>query len=290
MNQIRRIGTINDSLGEGTVWCPVERALYWVDIKAPAVRRWTAATDSVQSWAMPENVGSLALCSGADDGRILVALRGSMAVFDPASGNLRTIATAGHADTLRFNDGKCDRQGRFWVGSMGDGARGKHGRLYCLDAGRFTAVLDGIDIPNSLCWSPDGRTMYFADTVEHVIWAFPYDTATGSMGERRVFASTGSEEGPDGATVDAEGYVWSARYHGGRVVRLAPDGHEDRVIELPATNITCCGFGGPDLTTLFITSASQGLDASQLAAQPLAGALFAVDVSVKGLPEARYAG
>jgi len=132
--------------------------------------------------------------------------------------------------------------------------------------------------------------MYFADSAQHTIWAFPYDTATGAIGERHVFARTDPAEAPDGATVDADGYLWSVRYGGARIVRHAPDGRIDRVIDVPARQVTSCAFGGADLSTLFITSATQGMTPEQRSAQPLAGTLLAIEVGVRGLPEPRYAG
>ena len=286
MAELRRIGDTTDMLGEGPVWCPIEQGLYWVDITRPAVRRWHAGTGETTSWTMPEAVGSLALCT---NGGILVALRSALSVFDPATGAIKPVAPPhGDAD-MRFNDGKCDRQGRFWVGTMAMGARAPRGRLYRLDAtAGYDTVLEDVDIPNSLCWSPDGRTMYFADSVHRTIWAFPFDTATGAIGERRVFVTTDASEVPDGGTVDAEGYLWSARFGGSRVVRHAPDGSVDRVIEVPARQVTSCAFGGADLSTLFITSATHNMTDEQKAAHPLAGALLAVDVGVRGLPEPRY--
>jgi L-arabinonolactonase len=166
---------------------------------------------------------------------------------------------------------------------------GPPGRLYRLDGRGMTTVLAGLTTPNSLCWSPDGTTMYFSDSPKRVIWAFPYDPATGEIGERRVFTEIEAPMVADGGTVDSEGFLWSANYHGWRVTRFAPDGKVDRVVELPAAQITCCAFGGPDLSTLFITSATQNLDPEALARQPMAGALLAVDVGVAGLPETPFA-
>ena len=222
---------------------------------------------------------------------ILVALKTALSLFDPKTGAFKPIAPP-HSDDpdMRCNDGKCDRQGRFWVGTMAMEKRAPTGRLYRMDARNgWQAVLDGIDIPNSLCWSPDGRTMYFADSMQRAIWAFPYDPATGAIGERRVFLCTDPSEVPDGGTVDAEGFVWSARFGGSRVVRHAPDGRVDRVIEVPARQVTSCAFGGADLSTLFITTAVVGMTAEQRAANPLAGALLGTEVGVRGLPEPRYA-
>lgn len=286
MAGLRRIGDTLDLLGEGPVWCPREQALYWVDIRAPAVRR-LGPDGAVTTWPMPEQVGSIAL---RESGGILVALQSALSVFDPATGAITRLADApGHGPGLRFNDGKCDRQGRFWVGTMRAGEAQVPGFLYRLDGAGCTAVLDGIGIPNSLCWSPDGRTMYFTDSPKRVIWAFPYDPATGAIGECRDFATLPAPLVADGGTVDAEGYLWSANYNGWRVTRFAPDGRVDRIVPVPASNITSCAFGGPDLGTLFITSAYQGLDDAARAQQPAAGGLFAIDVGVKGLPEPRFA-
>jgi sugar lactone lactonase YvrE len=286
--QLRRIGTTTDFLGEGPSWSVAEQALYWVDIRAPAVRRWTLATGQVQSWDMPEPVSCL---TPRAKGGLLVALKSGPAAFDPATGAVEPFATApGHGPSLRFNDGKCDRQGRLWVGtmSMAEGS-GELGRVYRLDDRGMQTMLEGVAIPNCLCWSPDGRTMYFSDSPKRVIWAFPYDPDTGAIGERRVFANIDAPMVADGGTVDSEGYLWSANYHGWRVTRFTPDGRVDRIVELPAAQITCCAFGGADLKTLFITSATQNLTPEALAAQPQAGALWAIDLEVPGLPETPFA-
>ena len=287
MDEIRRIGGQTDILGEGTVWCPEEQALYWVDIKRPCVRRWTLATGDITSWTMPEHVGSLAL---RRDGGILVALRSSISFFDPATGAIEAQGwPTDHATDMRFNDGKCDRQGRFWAGTMSDGDRAPRGKLYRFDHRGCVPMLDGIDIPNSLCWSPDGRTLYFADSVQRTQWAFPYEPDTGAIGPRRVFRV--SEAGvPDGATVDEEGFVWTTQYGGACVTRSDPAGRVVRTIPLPMTQPTCCAFGGAKMGTLFVSSASQNMDAATMAAEPMAGALVAIEVGVRGLLEPRYAG
>lgn len=287
MTAIRRIGGSVNALGEGPIWDEREGALYWVDIRAPCLHRWRAADGAEASWAMPSAIGSFALTG---DGRVLVALADRISLFEPASGQFALVAMLRQdGEGIRANDGKCDRQGRFWVGSMDEGRRAGRGSLYRL-AGRDLTVMErGLNIPNSLCFAPDGRTMYFTDTPTRTIWAYPYDPATGTPGERRVFVRTDDGESPDGATVDAEGYLWSARYHGGRVVRHAPDGRVDRVIEVAARQVTCCAFGGPEFDTLFITTATQNLDPTQLAAQPAAGHVLAVAAGVRGLPEPRFA-
>ena len=278
------IGTGIDILGECPTWHPRQQALYWVDIRAPAIRCLDYRSGAVRSWDMPELVGSLALTG---DGKILAALRTTIRLFDPATGALSVVATLPAGKTFRFNDGKCDRQGRFWVGSMDDVGRGPVGSLYRLDETGCTAMLGEVAVPNSLCWSPDGRAMYFADGREPIICRFAFDTGRGELSDRREFARLPPGMGiPDGATVDAEGYIWSAQYGGGVVTRYAPNGSVDRVVEMPVSQPTSCGFGGPDLDILFITSASQRLSPEQREAEPLAGALFAFRPGVKGLADA----
>jgi L-arabinonolactonase len=286
---VRRVGDTSDVLGEGPVWDVQEQAFYWVDIRGCLVRRYDWATGGIESWTLPEMVGSLAV---RERGGLLLAMKSSLSFFDPASGALeRVCGPEAGRENMRFNDGKCDRQGRFWAGTMNDVVREPAGTLYRLDPQRgCVAQFNGIRTPNSLAWSPDGRIMYFADSRSQVIHAYPFETATGELGTPRVFHTVEPPAIPDGATVDADGYVWSAMYGGGRIVRIAPDGRVDRTIDLPVEQPTSCQFVGPNLDVLFITTARQRLTEEQLAQQPLAGALLAVDVGVRGLPEARYRG
>ncbi len=288
-NSFRRVGDSIARLGEGPVWCPREQALYWVDIEGCAVHRHDWARDETEIWPMPEMVGSLALRQA---GGLLIALRGGLAFFDPSTGRMDVVAAPHEGQAhLRFNDGKCDRQGRFWVGSMNVGERAPHGTLYRFDPDRTcTPVLTDIDIPNSLCWSPDGATMYFSDSPGRAMSAYPFDAATGTLGQPMLFATVAPPAVPDGATVDAEGFVWCAHWGGWRVVRHAPDGRIDRVVDLPVAHPTSCAFGGPDLATLFVTSASAPLDEAGRLAQPLAGAVLALEPGVRGVVEPRFAG
>lgn len=289
MTAIQRSGDTVDILGEGPVWDVQEQALYWVNIRGCAVRRFDWGTRRVDTWTLPEVVGSLAVRHG---GGLLLALKSSLSYFDPVTGALQRVS-APEADwpEMRFNDGKCDRQGRFWAGTMNDVTREPEGTLYRLDPARGCAAMQtGIRIPNSLCWSPDGRVMYFADSPMRTIFAYPFDAATGELGDRREFATVEAPAIPDGATVDAEGFVWCAHYDGWRIVRFAPDGRIDRLVELPVQRPTSVQFGGPGLDVLFVTTATQKLSQEDLAKQPLAGALLALEPGVKGLPEARYAG
>jgi L-arabinonolactonase len=190
---------------------------------------------------------------------------------------------------IRFNDSRVDPQGRFWAGTMDDVARGEVGTLYRLDSGhRMTAVLHPIIISNSLAFSPDSRTMYFSDTVSREIWAYDFDSVSGIPSNRRVFANVPAPGTPDGSTVDAEGYLWNAEWDGARMVRYAPDGRVDRIIPMPVRHPTCCTFGGPDLTTLFVTTASLRLSDVERAAQPMAGGLLALEVGIKGVADPAF--
>jgi sugar lactone lactonase YvrE len=259
-----------------------------VDIRAPAVRRYDWRGAQTQTFTMPEMVGSLALDR---NGSLLLALQSALARWDPVTGKLEKLAAPeAHRPTQRFNDGKCDRQGRFYVGTMNDTAREPDGTLYRFDGRDCVAVRSGITIPNSLAWSQDGRTMTFADSWTREIGVFDYDPASGAMGARRTLATIAPPAIPDGATFDAEGYLWCALYDGWTLARFAPDGRCDRTLALPVQRPTSCQFGGPNLDVLFVTTASQRLTAEERAKQPLAGALLAYDVGVRGVPEPRFAG
>lgn len=289
MHAIERIGGQSDVLGEGPTWCAREQALYWVSIRLPAVRRYRPGDGRIDTWAMPEAVGSLALC---EKGGLIVALRSSLCHFDPPSGTItRLAAPEAHLEHHRFNDGKCDRQGRFWAGTMHDITRDPVGSLYRLDSsGNCKAMLGGIHIPNSLAWSADGRKMYFADSPTRTIFVHEFDPVTGELGAKREFVRVAEPGIPDGAAMDADDHLWVAIYDGWKIHRYAPDGSLKQVIELPLQRPTMVAFGGADLRTLYITTASQKLSAEELQQQPLAGALLSCPVAVPGVPDAYFKG
>jgi sugar lactone lactonase YvrE len=287
-------------LGESPVWSVRDRVLYWVDIKAPAIHRFDPATRIDRSWPVAQEIGSIALRQG---GGLVAALRDGFALIEPDLTTLEWITDPETDQPLnRFNDGKCDRQGRFWSGTMHDPPgppetyfeRDPVGVLYRLDVDDSChAMADGILVSNGLAWSPDGTAMYFTDSPRRTIWTYDCDPATGNLGQRRTFAEIPEAPGRgtgDGATVDAEGFYWSAEFRGSRLVRYAPDGTADRTVDLPVSRPTSCAFGGDGLATLFVTSAKIMLNAAELAAEPLAGALFALDVGVGGLAEAEFTG
>lgn len=275
------------TLGEGAAWCVRTQRLFWVDIQAPALHEFDPATGKDRQWAMPEPIGTMAL---ADGGRVVVALASGLAWFDLATEKLqRFLPIEADNDASRLNDGRCDRQGRLWVGSMRRGEAKHPGVLYRCNGTRAEPMLHNITVPNCTCFSPDGRTMYFTDTPTGIIRAFDLDAATGALSNERRFATLPEGTGnPDGATVDAGGGVWVAHWGGGRVSRFRPDGTYERSITLAAPRVTCPAFGGPDLDTLFITTARTGLDEAALAQAPQSGGLFAVKPGVRGIEEPRF--
>ena len=277
-------------LGEGPFWDVAEQRLYWVDIKRRLIHRFAPETEIDESWPTPEDVGSLA---PRESGGLVLALKSGFHFYDLAEG--RAVAAAlpeGEPAHNRFNDGKTDRQGRFWAGSMDDGEKLPTGGLFRLQPGLAChKMIDGIICSNALCWSPDSRVMYYADSWQRTVWAWDFDAATGDIANRRLFVRVPDADGvPDGATVDSEGFVWIALWGGWRIARYAPDGRLARTVSLPVQQPTCPMFGGAGLDLLYVTSASIGLDAAARARQPQAGGLFALDVGVKGLPEARFKG
>lgn len=296
MAHVRCVVEASNLLGEGPVWCPIEQALYWVEWGRRSIFRLDYRTCQTNKWEVAEGIGCLAL---RESGGALLASRTGFWVFDFEAGAAEPLSEPEpeRPDNL-FSDGKCDRRGRFWAGSICWTETGptdetaEKGALYRLDPDhRCRRVMEGFAIFNGPAWSPDGRTMYFADSAAETIFACDYDLDTGEIGNRRVFATSEGRAGlPDGMTVDSEGFLWCAEFGGWRVVRYAPDGRIDRVIEMPIQQPTSCMFGGESLDVLFVTSARWRLTDKDLARQPSAGGLFAVEVGVKGLPEPRFAG
>ena len=278
------------SLGESPVWSVAEQALYWVDINAPALNRFDPATGTNSAMPMPESIGCVALRRG---GGFVVALRGGIWTAR-ADGTLERKLADAHYDTAthRFNDGRCDPRGRFFAGAMNEKRDADSASLVRLDAdGRLVTALSGMMISNGLAWSPDGRTMYHADTPKLTIHACDYDAATGTPGSRRVFHRFADPtQRPDGGAVDSEGCYWTAFYGGGRIARLSPAGELLDEYPVPAMCPTMCAFGGRDLTTLYVTSARQLRNADEVARLPHSGGIFAMRVPVPGLPEPAYAG
>jgi len=278
-----------DVLGEGPIWDAAGAVLWWVDIAGRGLRRYQPSTGDIGVWDLPEPAGSVAPTAS---GGLLLAVPSGFARFDPATNEFQHIIDPEpDRSGNRFNEGKCDRQGRFWAGSMDAAEKARTGALYRLDLdGTPHRIFDGLGIPNTLAWSADSKTMYFAETLDRTIYAFDFDPTTGTPSNRRVFVKISGPGYPDGSTIDEDGHLWNAEWDGWRIVRYTPDGTVDRVVEMPVQRPTSCMFGGPDLSTLFVTSASRGLTPDQLAQQPGAGGLFALATDTRGIPETRFGG
>ncbi len=290
MNDVRVAANTEDVLGEVPVWDADKGHLWWTDVFRPAIHRLDAPGGKVTSWTPPDKVHSFALRE--KDG-LVIAGRNGFALYDPESGSHEPLHDPRQdKEGTLLNDGRADRQGRFWAGTMDKMLKRPAGELFRLDAdGTSRAEADGITLSNGVAFSPDGGTLYYADSLLKNIYTYDLEPETGALSNKHIFAETGALPGiPDGATVDSEGFLWSARFDGGRVVRHAPDGSVVGEIELPVTRVTSCALGGGNLKTLYITTAFFRLSDEQRAKQPLAGALFAVEVEVPGVVEPRYRG
>jgi sugar lactone lactonase YvrE len=287
------VAPTGDVCGEGVVWHAAHEAVYWNDINRFLVHRFTPADGCVRTWFFDEPVTALTL---TDSSEMLAVILGSRVIlWEPAS-DIRhdPIFVLDGWPKIRLNDARADPRGSLWLGSMrnnvnpdgsGSEAGGQDGCLFRLDGdGKVSLWRKDIGIPNTLTWSPDQRRFYFGDTPANVVRVYDYDCATGAISNERTFFE-GFERGlPDGSIMDSEGYLWNCRFFGGCIVRVAPDGKIDRIIEMPVRNITTCTFGGPELKTLYVTTA-------KIEAPPgdrLAGGLYAIATNVSGQPENHF--
>ena len=296
---VERAVRCGDKLGESAFWDARRGKLWWVNIPPASFLQWLdPVTGETQSFAMPEMVTCVR--ASRDGETLIAACHSGLARINAATGELtRLFDPEPHRPFNRGNDGATDPRGRFWFGTMQNNVAPdgsdyalihKSGTLYRLDADLSATPFEtGIGVPNSTAFSPDGRTMYFCDTTTGVIWAYDYDLEAGIPSAKREYA-TFSRGFPDGATVDSDGGLWSARWDGGCVVRFAPDGKVDQVVELPTPKITSCAFGGPDLDLLFVTTSRNGMSAEEVAAHPEAGDLFVCRPGVRGVAAAEFAG
>ena len=287
-SRVECVWPVKAELGESPLWSPAENALYFLDIEAPAIHR-LAASGERSTWRMPKKVAALAL---RENGGFIAAFSDGVFALDLDSGR-RCLLAEPEPDrpNNRLNDGRCDAAGRFWVGSMDEDEERSTGALYRLDTDHsLQKVDDGYIVANGPAFSPDGRILYESDTFQSVIYAFDVDDG-GNVANRRVFARFETGDGrPDGLTVDSEGGVWAAVSGGWSMTRFTPDGRRDAVVRLPTSQVTASSFGGAKLDQLYITTARSDLSADEIASQPLAGSLFAVDVGFRGLAPHAYAG
>jgi L-arabinonolactonase len=289
MTRIDIVTAKRDQLGECPLWDDHSQSIYWIDSHDRLVRRHTPATGDCREWQLPSAIGSIALC---ESGRLLVALVSEFSYLDVATGQLEKMASVTHAEEkIRMNDGRTDRAGRFVAGSLVMGRNEKLGALYQVDARGKVQLLDkGFAISNGTCFSPEGDWLYFTDSRTRKIMRYPYETTSGKAGTPAVFIDTGPlGSAADGATVDSEGYLWTALVEIGKMARFTPQGKLERLIDMPVRYVTCPCFGGPDLDTLYVTSISNSGNALR-DDHPDAGALFAIHgLGVRGLPEVRLA-
>ena len=279
---------VADQLGETPLWCDRSRKLWWLDIEKPKLQSYDPSTDIHEIF--PEHgtsfLGSQALTETG--GHVLA--RDLKLVTRDAGGAQAPFAIVEDGLDNRLNDGRVDAFGRLWIGTMDNQLHRPQGALYRISpSGQVERLFGDVIVSNGIAFSPDGRRFHFTDTRRHQSWVFDMDRDDGAISNRRLFADySASGERPDGACFDADGGLWTAFFAGGRVVRYAPSGEIDTVIMLPVSNPTCVCFGGPDLRTLFITSAAKLLSQEQLAAEPLAGSVFAVHGLAQGMPENRF--
>jgi L-arabinonolactonase len=263
-------------LGECPVWCERTGNLYWTNINGQTLHRWSSADASTFEWTMPERLGSFALCH--ETGRLLLGLASGIALFDTGTGRCGPlIPVEADQPATRINDGRCDPQGRFVFG-MFNAAQQPISHFYRVstDLSIERLPLPPAAVGNSIAFSPDGQTLYFADSPSRTIFSVDY-RADGMIGKPRVFVQLSNEEGyPDGSVVDAQGGLWNAHWEGGCVVRYDPRGAQTHRIALPASLVTCPAFGGPSMNDMYLKE------------QPSAGAVFHVATQWRGLPAVRF--
>ncbi len=291
MNEIEHVLAVQNELGEGPIWVPEEKALYWLDIKNSLVFRFYPSTGKHESFAIEVPITALAM---RDSGGFVAATYKGFAFWNLQDQELHFIADpeADQRDVV-FNDGAVDRQGRFWAGTVNpSNPEAREGCLHRLDPDGHVHKMDsGFMEPNGMGWSPDSRTMYFTDSVDRVIWAYDYDPTAGAISNRRPFVELPEEEGlPDGLAVDSEGYVWSAQWDGWKLSRYDPSGKREREVQLPVQQVTSFAFVGENLDELYITSAWIMLNDEKRKEQPWAGDLLRIRVDVRGLAEPKFAG
>ena len=284
---VQCVADVHAVLGEGPVWVSRERALFWVDINGRKIFRLNDS-GQINEWQAPFRVGSIAprasggFIAGTDEG---------IAAIDLDAGKFEVVARPeANLPGNRFNDGKVDRRGRFWAGTMDDAERQDSGTLYCFDHGLNASAVDrGYRVTNGPAFSPAGDRMYHNDSARQVTYVF--DLEGGAAANRRPLIRFREGDGfPDGMTVDSDGCLWIAFWDGGCVRRFSPDGEWLETVEMPVSRPTSCAFGGPDLDRLYVTSASRDLDSEALTMQPKAGGLFMVVPGVRGLPDLPFAG
>jgi sugar lactone lactonase YvrE len=282
---------LNAELGECPQWSVEEQALYFVDIKGKALHRFKPVTGEHSTMLMPEEIACFGFRKG---GGFIAAFRSGLWLLDASGNRLEKLADNPEDQrSSRFNDGRVDPAGRFLAGTIDEPKDGGKAHLYRYDRRGLNVLASGLLTSNGVAFSPDGRTLYHSDTPTFTVWRYAYDPATGEATDKTLFVRlepTAADRGrPDGAAVDAEGCYWTALFEGGRIQRYAPDGRLLAEYPVPARCPTMVAFGGPDLKTLFVTSARTGRSEEELATLPHSGSLFSMPVEVPGRPEYFFA-
>ena len=289
--KVRCVVDCRNGLGEGCIWDDARKVVWWVEMLRPALHQFDPKTGSHRAWPSAELLTSVAVRA---NGTLLVSRKSGLSEFNPSNGKFTHLAGFPIQETEnRPNDSGVDKHGRLWLGTVHDTMtpgretlpfKESAGTLYRIDPDlRMVSMESRIGISNGIQWSPDDKVLYFVDSLPAIIYAYDYDLDAGTISNRRVFANPVGLGLPDGAAMDADGYLWNARWDGGCVIRFAPNGAIDRIARVPAERVTSCAFGGDELDTLYITTARCDLSARSLAEQPLQGGLFAVATGVKGL-------
>ena len=297
--EIQCVADSRDSLGEGCLWDGVTQSLWWLDIARPSrIHCFNPVTGEKRVWTSTILLTAIAR---RRNGGFLVTGEDGLYFFDETSGAIAPfVKLASNFPANRFNDGACDSRGRFWAGTMMQniGPDGEdlditadQGELLRVAAnGDATSMVQNIAVTNGPCWSPDGRIFYFSDSRKQLIYAFDFDADEGRLSNQRVLNDTRKHGYPDGATVDTEGFIWSARWEGACVLRIDPKGRITSVVPMPASRPTCICFGGPQLTTAYVTSSRAHMDAATLQRYPQQGGVFAFEPGVKGQLKNSFAG
>ncbi len=288
-DEIQCIVPAGDICGEGAVWHPVQNVLYWTDINRFLVHRYDPRCQTTETWSFDEPVTAVNLTT--DPELLLLVLGSNISFWSPRTHpKMRRLYSLETASDMRFNDARIDPRGSLWVGTMRNnvGSQGENldvdfteGILYRIDPdGIVSKWKENIGISNTIAWSPNRKTFYFADSPANTIYSYAYDERTGTISGENAFLLAYPRGLPDGSVIDKQGYLWNARYGGGCVIRVAPDGHVDRVVSLPTLNPTTCTFGGSDHMTLYITSARS--------ADQFSGSVFALETDIGGIPTNRF--
>lgn len=290
MDKVECVAPTGCVLGKAPLWSPSDGFLWWTDAHRAKLHRYNPRTMNTRRYDLPLHASAMTINKGS----IIMAGDRELGTYDTETEAYeRRFTLDAEPENNRVNAGGMAPNGSFWFATMDAGEEALSGSIYCLSStGELeTTRIDPVRAPNAFCFAPDGETFYFSDTAEQEILAFDHDPQTGVLTDRRVFASTATAGNyPQGSAIDSEGYLWNAQWAGSRVVRYAPDGSIDRVLELPVSRPTDCVFGGEDLKRLFITTARAGLGGRALDRQPMAGCLFAIDVEVAGHPIPEWTG